>query len=75
MSHVLVAQYGIFALLAVLSHLISQQFVLIFQIMSFCSLVVGMYGLLILYRATSRLVPRDECQLGNIMIFIISIFL
>lgn len=66
LSYALVVQYFVFALLAALSRAISQGLVLFFQVLSLMSLYVAMYGLLLLFKATRRIIPRQECQLGKL---------
>lgn len=65
LSRALVVQYGIFCILSVLARAVLTTPVVIttFQVCSLCSLAVSFYGLLLMLRATRRVVPRAETQL------------
>lgn len=62
-SYLLVVQYFFFALLSGFCRVISSQLVPYFQIVSFISLYVAMYGILIPFIATRRIIPHQNCRL------------
>lgn len=63
LSFHLVGQYVVFATISTLSRAISQDFIILFQVLGLSSLLVAMYGLVVLFRATTRIIPREECHL------------